>query len=38
MTAFKFLLKLIGLLAVKETLAWVADEKNREKLVTFFRK
>ena len=38
MTAFKFLLKVAGLLAVKSTLEYFADEKNREKLVTFFRK
>ena len=38
MTAFKFLLKVAGLLAVKSTLEYFADPKNREKLVTFFRK
>ena len=36
--AFAFIVKLAGLYAVKSTLEWVADPKNREKLVTFFRK
>ena len=36
--AGKFLLKLIGLVVVKEILAWVGNSENRQKLVTFFQK
>ena len=38
LTAGKFFLKLIGLLVVKEILAWVGNPENRQKLVTFFEK
>ena len=36
--AGKFLLKLIGLVVVKEILKWVANPENRQKLIEFFRK